>query len=90
MATRKQKAAPKKNKPVVKKKAAPKKKPVAKKTSAPKKPVAKKSAPKKPVAKKAPSKPAKFDPERTQQLSFTEIIGDIEERQALDRLEESK
>jgi len=88
MATRKKKAAPKKRKPAPKKKAiakkkkpAPKKKPVAKKTVAKKK--------KAPVKKPAPRVP-KFDPERTQQLSFTEILGDIEERQALDKLEESK
>lgn len=93
MATRKKmKAAPKKTV----KKVAPKKKVVAKKV---KKPAPKKKvvvAKKKPVAKKtkktAPKKPKaappakKFEEEETQQLSFTEIVGDIEEKQALDKL----
>ncbi|PZR08451.1 MAG: hypothetical protein DI536_25075 [Archangium gephyra] len=90
MATRKKtKAAPKKK--VVAKKAkkvAPKKKVVAKK-AAPKK-VAK-PAPKKkvkPAVKKPKAAPPekKFEEEETQQLSFTEIVGDIEEKQALDKL----
>lgn len=90
MATRKKtKAAPKKK--VVAKKAkkvAPKKKVVAKK-AAPKK-IAK-PAPKKkvkPAVKKPKASPPekKFEEEETQQLSFTEIVGDIEEKQALDKL----
>lgn len=72
------------------KKAAPKvakkkKKVVAKKTV---KKAAPKVAKKKPV-KKAPARaPAKkvFDEEETQQLGFAEILGDIEEQQALDKL----
>ena len=72
--------ATRKKKPVVKKKSAAKKKPVANK--------------KKPAVKKTRPSPVKrereFDSERTQKISLKEIIGDIEERQALDRLGESK
>ena len=93
MATRKKtKAAPKKKivakkktaKPAAKKKVA---KPVAKKKAVAKKPAAKKKVAK-PAAKKPKAAPPakKFEEEETQQLSFSEIVGDIEEKQALDKL----
>lgn len=72
MATRKTKPKAKK-KPAQRKKVAP-----AKRTPAPKKKA-------KAVAAKKKKRPA-FDPDATQQIAVAEIIGDIEERQALDRL----
>lgn len=66
-----------------------KKKPQPRKPAARKKPTKRKPAPrkKKPAAqKKQAARPAPFDPDATQQLSTSEIIGDIEERQALDKL----
>ncbi|MGV3623894.1 MAG: hypothetical protein ACO1OB_23960, partial [Archangium sp.] len=69
------------------KKPAPKKKVVAKKVKKPApKTKAKAKAKAKPRAPRpAPAKKA-FDEEETLQLSFTEIVGDIEEKQALDKL----
>jgi hypothetical protein len=67
----------------------------AKSKSAKKKVVAKKAAPKKkaaprkaaPKKKTAPApKPGEGDIVSTQQLAIAEIVGDIEERMALDRL----
>ena len=53
-----------------------------------KKPVARKTKPKARKKAGAPKKQA-FDAGSTQQISFAEIVGDIEERMALDRLAET-
>ena len=82
MATRKKKV---KAKSKSSKKAAPKKT-LAKKTLAKKKVAAKKaSAPKKKKAAPKPQ-PKEGDIVSTQQMAIAEIVGDIEERMALDRL----
>jgi hypothetical protein len=90
MATRKKtktkskpRAAPKKQLSLKKKTVA--KKTVVKKTVAKKTVVKKKAAPKKKVKKPAP--PAEVA--STQQIAIAEIMGDIEERMALDRITES-
>lgn len=62
---------------------------VAKKTAAKKKTVAKKTSPRKAAKKKAPGAdpfPPMKPMEQTQQMAIAEIVGDIEERMALDRL----
>ena len=54
-----------------------------------KKPAARKTKPKAKKKKAAAPKKQPFDSGATQQISFAEIVGDIEERMALDRLAET-
>lgn len=89
MATRKKKSKVRAKAKVSTKKVS-KKKVVAKKAVA-----RKQAAPKKKVVAKKPAPAPKkarpvFEETSTQQLAFAEIIGDIEERMALDRLNETK
>lgn len=75
---------------VTKKKTRPAKKPVraaAKKTTKKK---AKQAAPKKRRAKSARRAVAKVDPDATVQVPVAQVLGDIEETMALDRLREDR
>lgn len=78
--------APRKRK-VTKKKTRPAKKPVR---AAAKKKKAKQAAPKKRRAKSARRAVAKVDPDATVQVPVAQVLGDIEETMALDRLREDR
>lgn len=72
---------------VTKKKTRPAKKPVR---AAAKKKKAKQAAPKKRRAKSARRAVAKVDPDATVQVPVAQVLGDIEETMALDRLREDR